>query len=359
MRKLILLAVALSAPGWAEGGPQWSPQAAASYLDGRIAWWMDWPQAKRDHDSFCISCHTALPYSLGRPALRTALGESAPTASERRLLDDVIHRVRLWNETAPFYPDTAKDSSKTAESRGTESILNALILASFDARQGKLSDDTRLALHNMWGEQIRSGETEGAFPWLQFHNAPWEGDSQFYGSTLAALAVGLAPGGYRDSPEIRDGLKRLSSYLVSRPDSQTLMDRVVLVWASNRLPGMLTAPQRQAIIDEALTHQQDDGGFSLSAFVGSWKRKDGTPLETRSDGYATAMVVLALQGGGVPRDSASLKRAVAWLSHSQEAKDGRWLAYSVNKQRDLASDVGRFMSDAATAYSVLALEGAR
>jgi squalene-hopene/tetraprenyl-beta-curcumene cyclase len=55
----------------------WSGPAAAAYLDGRLSWWMSWPQAARDHETFCVSCHTVLPYAMVRPALRTALAEPA------------------------------------------------------------------------------------------------------------------------------------------------------------------------------------------------------------------------------------------------------------------------------------------
>jgi squalene-hopene/tetraprenyl-beta-curcumene cyclase len=335
----------------------WSPKAAAAYLDGRIAWWMTWPSAARDHDTFCISCHTAAPYAMARAALRADLAERAPSTNERKLLDNVIKRVRLWKEVEPFYPDEKRGIPKTAESRGTESIFNAVILAGYDVPTGKLSPDARLALDNMWAEQIRTGEAKGAWAWLQFHNSPWEGDSQYYGATLAAIAIGTAPGDYRSAPEIQDRLKALREYLVKERESQIPIDRVMLLWASAKVPGLLTQAERKSIVDEALGKQEADGGFSLSSFVGAWKRADGTALETLSDGYATGVVTLALQQAGVARDRPELKRGLAWLNLNQDKTEGRWLAYSLNKRRDLSTDAGRFMSDAATAYAVLALKG--
>lgn len=338
------------------GAASWNPKAAAAYLDGRIGWWMTWPTAARDHETFCISCHTAAPYAMARAALRTDLAEQGPSANERKVLGNVIKRVRMWKEVEPFYPDEKRGAPKTAESRGTESIFNAVILAGYDVPSGKLSADARLALDNMWAEQLKTGEAKGAWAWLQFHNSPWEGDSQYYGATLAAIAIGTAPGNYRSAPEIQDALKALREYLVKECGSQILIDRVMLLWASTKVPGLLTGAEQKSIVDEALGKQQADGGFSLSGFVGAWKRADGTALETKSDGYATGVVTLALEQTGVPRDRPELKRALAWLNLNQDQAEGRWLAYSLNKKRDLATDVGRFMSDAATAYAVLALE---
>lgn len=337
----------------------WNSKAAASYLDTRLAWWMAWPQAARDHETFCVSCHTAVPYAMARSALRAALAEQAPSTIERKLLDNVTKRVRLWKEVEPFYPDKNKGDPKTAESRGTESILNAVILTGYDAQEGKLGSDTRLALDNMWAQQLKTGEAKGAWSWLQFHNSPWEGDSQYYGAALAAIAIGTAPDDYRYEPQIQDGMQLLREYLVEQRDSQVLINRVMLLWASAKMPGLLTPAQQKSITDEALSKQQADGGFSLSSFVGTWKRRDDTPLETKSDGYATGVVAFVLQQTGMRRDQPQLNRSLAWLMQNQVKTEGRWLAYSLNKQRDLSTDVGRFMSDAATAYAVLALQPAK
>src|SRR5438552_6271125 len=132
----------------ARTSPAWRPAAAAEYLDRRADWWMGWPGAARDHETFCISCHTTLPYAISRAALHSY--RDASSDLERRLLDNVTKRVRLWHEIEPYYRDKAR---KAEESRGTEAVVNALVLASRDARTGRLSDDARTAFGNMWALQ--------------------------------------------------------------------------------------------------------------------------------------------------------------------------------------------------------------
>jgi squalene-hopene/tetraprenyl-beta-curcumene cyclase len=343
------------------GATGWNPKAAAAYLDARSSWWMSWPKSARDHGTFCISCHTAAPYALARPALRGLLGEQSTSPNEQKMLNNIIKRVRMWKEVEPFYPDQTSGLPKTSESRGTESILDALILVWNDVPSGKLSVDARQALDNMWAlqMQLKTGEMSGSWAWLQFHNAPFEGDSQFYGTTLAAIAIGSAPGDYKSEPGLQAGIELLRGYLLKNMDTQTPADRVALLWASTKIPGLLTGDQQKTIIDQTLAKQQEDGGFSLSSLVGTWKRKDNTPLDTRSDGYATGLVAFALEQTGAPQAQAGLKRALAWLGQNQDQSEGRWVAFSLNKQRELDSDPGRFMSDVATAYAVLALENAK
>jgi squalene-hopene/tetraprenyl-beta-curcumene cyclase len=356
-----LRAVTLFGVLWAAGhvyGQEWSPQAAAAYLDQRSSWWITWPKSARDHETFCVSCHTIAPFALSRSALRAALGEKAPPPNQQKVLDNIVKRVRMWKEVEPFYADQTSGLPKTSESRGTEAILNALILSWNDAPLGKLSADARLALDNMWALQLKGGDMRGSWAWLQFHNAPWEGDSQFYGTALAAIAVGVAPGDYQSEPGIQAGVKMMRAWLQKGMDAQTPLDRVVLLWASSKLSGLLTDDQKKTIVEQTVAKQETDGGFSMSTMVGSWKRRDNTPLDANSDGYATGLAAFALEQAqnSVAEARPAAQRAVAWLSHHQIPADGRWAAFSLNKQRELESDAGRFMSDAATAYAVLALE---
>ena len=336
--RCILILLPAFAP--AAGVPAWNPAAAAHYLDAREVWWQSWDHAQRDHGTTCVSCHTVLPYALARPALRAALSEREASPPERTTLAFIEKRVELWDEVEPFYKE-ASGLTKPAESRATEAIMNALILASGDARHGRLRDVTRQAFDHVWALQL----TTGAWDWLNFHNGPWESDeSQYWGTTLVALALGIAPDGYKDSPLIQRQLADMRVWLKREYARQPLLNRMWVLWASAAMPGLLTAEERKALIAEIATAQQKDGGWTLSN-LGNWKRPD-----PRSDGYATAIAVLAL-----PAASPAAERGRAWLQHNQNP-EGAVPAWSLNNERDPASDAGRFMSDAATAYAALALE---
>ena len=334
---------------------EWDRAAAAAYLDARQAWWLTWSVAARDHDTSCVSCHTSLPYALARPALRAALGETGPTVPERGLLEDVGKRVALWNEVDPYYPDQTFGLPKTSESRGTEAILNALVLASRDAGEGRLTSETRQAFENLWKLQFTRGEGAGAWAWLYFDLAPWESDgAAYFGAALAAVAVGIAPDQYATSSEIQDRVASLRAYLQNDSESRSALDRVMLLWASSELPDLLTRDQQQSIIADVTRLQNGDGGWSLTS-LGRWEPRDGLSPDLKSDGYATGLIAFALQKAGVSPAEENLSEALAWLVQNQDPTSGQWPASSLNRERDPTSDRGLLMADAATAFAVLAL----
>ena len=347
------------APGKTAAG--WDKPAAARYLDSREVWWQAWDHANRDHGTKCVSCHTQAPYALARPSLRGALGETDLSTSEKTMLADVEKRVRAWDTMLPFYSDEKYGEGKEIESRNAESVLNAVILASYDAGKEQLSEGARLAFDHAWALQSQTGPDAGAWVWQNFAYTPWESkESQYHWAALMALTVGRTPGNYRNDPAIASNLALLRGYLRSHYEAQPLVNKIVALWASGSMQELLTRAQEMALVAEINKLQHADGGWSLTD-LGTWERRDKTPLETRSDGYATGLIVLALEGAGGRAASHSstavmMKRGANWLLTHQDKESGSWPAWSLNKNRDPKSDAGLFMTDAATGYAVMALE---
>ncbi len=336
----------------------WDRAATARYLDDREVWWQQWSPAQKEHGTICISCHTTVPYALARPGLGRALGESGMTAPEKAMRASVDKRVSQWAEMVPFYSDARNGAGKTAESHATEAVLNAAILANYDARLGHLRPVTRTAFENAWALQEPSGENAGAWRWQDFHLAPWEsGESAYQGAALLMLGAVNAPDGFAAEPGTRAHLNRVREYLRRGYPAQPVLNKLYVLWASAKEPRLLTPDERDALLAKVRGLQQWDGGWRISALY-KRERGDKTAQPTASDGYATGLVVLALESAGVARHDASVRLGLTWLASHQQ-KDGSWIAASLNKERDPESDAYLFMTDAATGYAALALESVR
>src|SRR5438552_1349596 len=174
-----------------------------------------------------------------------------------------------------------------------------------------------------------------------------------------AVAVGKEPGEYRNDPKIASYLALLRGYLRSYYDAQPLLNKIAALRASAVGPELLEKPQKDALVAELGRLQHADGGWSLTD-LGTWERGDKTPLETRSDGYATGLIALALEESAAAERAGTrgtmsplTTRGVGWLVANQNNSTGSSPAWSLNKNRDPKSYAGLFMTDAATAYAVL------
>jgi squalene-hopene/tetraprenyl-beta-curcumene cyclase len=317
----------------------WNPQLAANYLDGRQKEWFAWPRANTAK-GLCVSCHTGLPYMLARPALRTVLKEAGPLPYETGLLDAVKKRIPTFGTTP------------------AEPVLTALLLAAEDARQGSLHKETEQAFGSLWSLQKASGPSQGAWDWNNTGRDPFSAPyGQFYGAALAALAVGLAPEGYQSRPQIQKNLDALKTYLADQRNAQPLHNRVVLVWVSTKLGGLLTEADRKAIVNELAGKQQADGGWTLDS-LGPWSKHPDAPPTEGSNAYATGLAAFILERVGLSAANPKLGGALHWLRAHQDTS-GFWEAQSMNTHYEPGSMPSQFMRDVATAYATLALIEAR
>ena len=351
----------------------WDKKEAAKYLDDRMDLWFRKADKLRTGQGVtsCVSCHTVIPYVMARPALRKALGENQPAPAESKVLQETVSRVETYATHEPLYERVAE------QSRGSEAVLNLVILGAEDARQGRpeASGPTRQALEELWKRQ----RPDGAWNWHDFSTEPWESsNSVYYGAALAALAVGTVPGYADRADENASGhVARLRDYLTREYPRQNLYNRAWLLLASTRLKGLLDGPETGALRTQLLAQQGADGGWSLYK-LGPWTWSQSSPapqspkgkldvaLLTQSDGYGTGLVAYALRQSGLSADHAALKKATDWLEANQrpcqiDSYNWKcWRTYSLNFDREHGGSHGApfsrmLMSDAATAFAALAL----
>lgn len=295
---------------------EYSAAKAAEYLDGVGIGWT--------RERKCITCHTNMPYLTARPLLK---GDE-------------------WKEVRTFLEKDVTSWSNGGKPRGDAYVVaTAFALAFNDAQQtGKLHDTTKAALERMWGVQKETGE----WKWLKCDWPPLEHDD-YYGATLAALAVGYAPG-YAKTDAAKPGIEKLKAYFKKTP-APDVHHTAMLLWASTKLDGLMTAEEQKKAIDSLKALQHKDGGWCLPS-LGNYKRRDAqkTPNDpdAESDGYGTGFATFVLlQAGAKPTDTA-IVNGVKWLKSNQR-ESGRWYTRSLN------NDAGHYIANAGTAFCVLAL----
>jgi hypothetical protein len=368
---LLMLASSTAFAGTAPEQPTAWQASAAQYLDDRMDVWFVKSKKLRtgDGQTSCVSCHTAAPYALARPALRKAAGVKAPVPQEERLLRETLLRVATYDSHEPLY------KSKQDQSRGSEAVLNLIVLVGelTSDNQASLAEPLRKAFQELWTAQ----RTDGAWDWLDFGNEPYESaDSVYYGAAVAALAVGSADGYHSINESDSIGIAKLKSYLRDNYTSQNLYNKTWLLLASARLVDLFDHQEASALAAELRRQQNADGGWSLYK-LGPWTwSKPSAPygppgkpeiaLLSQSDAYATGLVTYAMHEAGVPDVTAVAQQARAWLQSNHRPWDidqyrwNCWRTFSLNHDRENGGDEGdswprMFMSDAATAFAVLAL----
>ena len=117
-----------------------------------------WPRAARDHGTFCVSCHTTLPYALAHAALRerlaTATASGQRTPDRRRTCRSGCGCGTRSRRITP--PATTGESRRIARNRGGAQRV--------DPRRRRCAERTAQRGHanarfdNMWALQQTGGD---------------------------------------------------------------------------------------------------------------------------------------------------------------------------------------------------------
>ena len=298
-----------------------SAENAARYLDASSLHW------QKSHN--CVACHGNLGYMFARPALSSVLKDSGEV---RGLYEEYV--TKRWKEQPP---------------RDAQEIVVVASGLTFNDLQttGHLKPVTRQALRVMWEFQ----RDDGGWTWHKDGYPPTESD-EHYGVTLATLITGIAPDQYVETEEARRGLEKIRIFLKKNPPL-SLHHRAMIAWTSCYISDLMHDQERAKTLDELLTLQRPDGGWSTPGLLADWKdlkRLDGKPHDTKtSDAYATGFAIIVARELGVSSDDPRLRRGIDWLLRNQRVS-GKWFC------RSPAKDSRHYFSNFGSAFAILALQ---
>lgn len=306
---------------------------AIEYLEqGTLAW---------NGSRKCVTCHTNGAYMTVRPALTPRLG--VPNEEIRK------HFIGSLEQLSQKNAEEVQQGVVPAQV-----IYVAAGLAEWDAHVTRqLSPETERALALMLKIQRDTGTWGSLDCW-----PPYE-SSAFHLATVAAMAVGTAPGwlANQKDPQILAAVDGLKKYLRTETAKQDY-DRTLLLWASARLPDLLTAEMKKELVELVLKKQRPDGGWSIRTFGepeqwGSGNRAEklrGEPefADPPSDGHQTGLAIIVLRESGLAATDPRLQRGIQWLQANQRAS-GRWWTRSLNTEK------WHFITYSGTAFPLLAL----
>lgn len=312
---------------------EFSLTKAGEYLEqGALAW---------SRSRKCVTCHTNGTYMVIRPALSPQLGP--PTDEIRKFFVTELRELHSI--------DREKLQTGT---RAAQAIYIAAGLAEWDAHvTRKLSPETDEALRFAFSLQLETGTWTSLDCWPPFES------SAYQEATVAAMAAATAPGwlDQLDDKKLQAGVEQLKQYLRETKPPHDYA-RLLLLWTSTRMTGLLQDDEQQALAETIWKHQQKDGGWAIRTFAKpeAWGRGNRAKKlrsepdfeHPASDGHMTGLAVIVLRDAGIPADDPRIASAVEWLLANQR-DSGRWWTRSLNTDRY------HFITYSGTAYPLLAL----
>jgi len=289
-----------------------SISAAQNYLAKGSQAWME--------ERKCVSCHTNGTFMQMAPSFG-------------KVFSNQIEIQRKFFQSESAYLKTTPVASLKEGLQPTQLAYIANGLAAYDAAQGKLTVETKETLDLMLKAQSEDGSYSNLDCWPPFES------SAYHGATIAAMALALAPGYLEQvTEEQKKQVDTLKNYLQTTKSPHDY-GRILLLWASLKWEGLITEKVKNDTIQMILSHQQDDGGWSMRTFatpekwgggarqalISSEVEQEGTP----SDGHQTGLAIMLLREAGVATEHSAVQAGIKWIKSNQR-ESGRWWTRSLN-----------------------------